>query len=272
LRFALLTLLCFSTVLAQTHNTLTPEEKAQGWALLFDGHTLRNWQDPRTLTPPGDGWSIQDGCIQSQAKPRITEDLLSSETYRDFELAWEWKVAPGGNSGVKYRIQEIPVLCDATKKPGAKRFEDQVEYALLHKSFERSLIPAEQKAQLYTVGFEYQMIDDARHLDAQRGGLYQTAALYSILAPSKKASRPAGEFNQSRLVVRGRHFEHWLNGEKVIDVTATPEMLKQALAHRWGADSQVVKLLAEQPRTECVITLQNHGNEAWFRDIKIRRF
>jgi len=269
LRPALLFLLCIGAAFAQQdHNKLTPEEKKQGWILLFDGATMRHWQDPRSLKPPGDAWTIADGCLKTNSKPRIDEDLLSSDTYGDFELAWDWKIAQGGNSGVKYRIQKMPVLV----APGATRFEEQVQYALIHKSFERSLIPAEGKAQIYVVGFEYQMIDDERHPDAKRGPLYQTGALYSILAPAHKASKPAGQFNHSRLVVRGNHFEHWLNGENVIDVTETPEMLKHALAHRWGADSEVVKLLAEEPRKDCVITLQNHGDEAWFRDIKIRKF
>jgi hypothetical protein len=110
------------------------------------------------------------------------------------------------------------------------------------------------------------------HPDAKRGPLYQTAALYSILPPTKDATKPAGEFNHSRLVVRGNHFEHWLNGDKVIDVTVSTEMLKAALAHRWGADSMIVKLMSEQPRKQCSFSLQNHGDEAWFRNIKIRRF
>jgi hypothetical protein len=173
LRLALFSLLCVGATLAQqTHNQLTPEEKNQSWILLLDGATIRHWQDPRSLRPPGDGWTITDGCITTNPKSRITEDLLSSDT---------------------------PVLCAPTKKPGATRSEEQVQYALVNKSFVRSLVSAEGDAP-----------------------------------------------------------------------TATPAMLKQALAHRWGADSEVVKLLAGQPGKDCVTTLQNHGDEAWFRDIKIR--
>jgi hypothetical protein len=244
------------------------QEKEPDWTSLFDGKTMDHWRDPRKMTPPGDAWTIQDGCLKATPKPRITEDLVSSETYSDFELEWDWKIARGGNSGLKYRIQAFPILVAAA---GGK-FENNVQHALEHQSFERSLIPAGGKAQIYPVGFEYQMIDNSLHPDAKRGPVYQTAALYSILPPSKAASKPAGEFNHSRLVVRGNHFEHWLNGEKVLDVTVDSEMLKKALGHRWGEDSLVVKLMSEQPKKDCPITLQNHGDEAWFRDIKIRKF
>jgi hypothetical protein len=120
------------------------------------------------------------------------------------------------------------------------------------------------------VGFEYQMIDNARHPDAKRGPLYQTGALYSIVPPSTDATKPVGEWNRSRLVVRGIHFEHWLNGTKVVDVSATPDLLRTALAKRWGAQSETLRLLTEQPQKRCPITLQNHGNAAWFRNIRIR--
>ena len=263
---------CLASGLVSTHNFLSSPEQSQGWILLFDGKTMDHWNDPRKLNPPGDAWTIEDGCLNAVPKPRITEDLVSNEKFRDFELQFEWRISTGGNSGVKYRIQAFPILDAATSKPGAGRFEDRVQYALEHRFFDRSLIPPNGKAQIYPVGFEYQLIDNANHPDARRGGLYQTGALYSIQAPAIAASKPVGEFNQSRLIVRGNHFEHWLNGQKVIDVNLNPAMLKQTLGHRWGEDSLVVQLLSDQPNKDCPITLQNHGSAAWFRDIKIRKF
>jgi hypothetical protein len=146
-----------------------------------------------------------------------------------------------------------------------------VRGALDNKLFDRSLIPHGRKAQIYNVGFEYQMIDNSRHPDARRGSLYQTGALYSIVPPTANTSKSVGEFNQSRLVVEGYHFEHWLNGQKVMNVTTSPEMLRHALEKRWGTQSEVVRLLSEQPKMQCPIALQNHGNEVWFRNIKIRQ-
>jgi hypothetical protein len=78
-----------------------------------------------------------------------------------------------------------------------------------------------------------------------------------------------GEFNQSRLVVKGNHTEHWLNGVKVVD-TDLAEAAKGG-AHRWGAESPVYKLMEEQPKKDCQISLQNHNDPAWFRNLKIRR-
>src|SRR5258706_1995201 len=140
-------------------------------------------------------------------KPKLRQDLYSAEKYRDFELQWEWKISEGGNSGLKYRIQDRIWLTDEEKK----KFEDWVEYSYVHR---RTDIPA--KGQEYVVSFEYQMIDNDRHKDAQRGPKYQTGALYDMIPPTKNAAKPVGEFNQSRLVVNGKHVEHWLNGELVM--------------------------------------------------------
>ena len=81
-----------------------------GWAALFDGKTMAGWDDPRQKAPPGDGWTIDDGCLKANAGPRITEDLFTQDLFRDFELTWEWKVAPGANSGVKCRIQDLSLI------------------------------------------------------------------------------------------------------------------------------------------------------------------
>ena len=239
--------------------------------MLFDGRTMNHWIDPAGEIPPGDAWSIDDGCLKAKPHPRITEDLVSQRKYRDFELQWDWKIAPGGNSGMKYRIQRFVVLSKQTVPAGAKRFEDKVDYAINHSTeADRSKIGSSERAQVYVVGFEFQMIDNARHPDARRGLLYQTGALYSIMGPSQAASKPAGEFNHSLLIVKGEHVEHWLNGVKVVDTTLNTEQMKKDLATRWGANSEVYRLLVDQPVKDCPISLQNHDNDAWFRDIKIK--
>lgn len=243
--------------------------ESKNWVSLFNGKTMDHWNDPRKLTPPGNGWTIEDGSLRANAHPTITEDLVSTEAFGDFELQWQWKIAKGGNSGVKYRVQSLPIITEAERAAGSK-FEDKVAAALQHESFSRVRIKAGEQAQIYPVGFEYQMIDNARHPDAKRGAVYQTGALYSLVAPTADASKPVGQWNDSRLVVQGNHFQHWLNGQQVMDVTITPDLLTHLLGKRWGVGSEALTLLTEQPKRECPITLQNHGDNAWFRDIKIR--
>jgi len=251
------------------HYVLPAEESAAGWKLLFDGTSMDAWQDPARLQPPGDAWSIEDGCLAAKPHPLITEDLVSKEAFRDFELVFDWKIAKGGNSGVKYRIQEMPILVSGGPLHGAK-FEDQVDAAVQGHVTSRSVIKPGEKAQIYVVGFEYQLIDNGGHPDARRGPLYQSGSVYSIFPPSRDVTRPVGQFNHSRLVLKGNHVEHWLNGEKVVDADLDSSQVKETLAKRWPKDSPVYNLLVNQPRKLCPISLQNHGDAVWFQAIKIR--
>ncbi len=243
-------------------NQLTPQETTAGWTLLFNGHDFRHWEDPARKSPPGDSFVIEDGCLKAVAHPRIVEDLFSKEDYGDFELDWDWKISPGGNSGLKYRIQDRVFL---TGQPRA-RFEDMVNRALANRPAGRP-----GHGQEYVVGFEYQITDNGRNSDAVHAGpRHQTAALYDIFPPLADRTRPVGEFNHSRLIVRGKHIEHWLNGEKVVDADLDAPEVARSMAKRWGEGSLVWNLLVKQPRSHCPISLQNHGDEAWFKNIKIR--
>jgi hypothetical protein len=242
-------------------NRLTPEEVAAGWKLLFDGKSTAGWEDPARKTPPGDAWTIEDGCLKARAHPRIVEDLVTTETFRDFELVLEWRVALGANSGVKYRIQDRVFLADKS----FPRFEELVDFSLRQRERVRRA-----KGQEYVIAFEYQVIDDGRNRDAGRGGKYQAGAIYDLVAPSKNAARPAGEFNSARIVLRGDQVEHWLNGVKVVQTNL--KEAAQGAVGRWGAGSEVFRMLTDQTRKDTPISLQNHEDDAWFRGIKIRRF
>jgi hypothetical protein len=92
-----------------------------------------------------------------------------------------------------------------------------------------------------------------------------------MVAPSSAATRPVGEFNRSRILVRGNHVEHWMNGVKVVDSALDSADALAGIQTRWGAGTHVYELLAKQPKKSCPISLQNHDNDAWFRNIKIRR-
>ncbi len=250
----------------QVPNTLTPEEKAEGWLLLFDGKTMKGWDDPRLKTPPGDAWTIEDGCLKARANPRITEDLFTKETFGDFDLEFDWCISPGGNSGVKYRIQDHWFLSLKDSHAGGETFEQSVE-----RSFRNPVRQRSDKGQDYVIGFEYQIADDNKNGDAKSHFKHTAGALYDMVGPSTQAARPVGEFNHSRIVVRGNHVEHWMNGVKVVDSALDSPDALQGIGTRWRVAPHVYELLAKQPKKDCPISLQNHDNDAWFRSIKIRR-
>jgi hypothetical protein len=243
-------------------NQLTAGEKAAGWQLMFDGKSFAGWEDPARKSPPGDSFVIEDGCLKAVAHPRIVEDLFARDTYSDFELDFDWKISPGGNSGIKYRIQDRVFLLD---RPGMK-FEDRVNLTLKDRPKGRP-----EHGQEYVIGFEYQLLDNAGNPDGRVGPIHQAGALYDMFPPSRDATRPVGEWNHSRLVARGGHVEHWLNGVKVVDASLDAPEVARGTDARWGAGSPVYERLVKHPRKFCQISLQNHDTEAWFRNLKIRR-
>jgi hypothetical protein len=259
-RFALFTLILAGPLTAQ-ENQLTPAEKSDGWKLLFNGNDMSGWDDPRQKTPAGDAWTLEDGCLKAHANPKITEDLFTQDTFGDFELVFDWRISPGGNSGVKYRIQDHVFL----RSGHIGRFEDLVNLSLRDRRTDR---PA--KGQDYVIGFEYQILDNARNSDARAGLSHTAGALYDMVPPERDATRPVGEFNHSRIVLKGNHIEQWLNNVKVVDADLAAQAVKDHIAKRWTDNSPVYNLLAGQPKQLGPISLQNHGDEVWFRNIKIR--
>ncbi len=212
---------------ASEPNTLTDAEKSAGWKLLFAGRTFDGW---RSFHSPNihSNWVVSDECLHHIPKDKGGHDLISDAMFGDFELEWDWKIAPKANSGVKYFIT------DDGKQP---------------------------------LGFEYQMIDD-EHWDPKHS-LHQTmkgtGSLYDMLPPKGVHTSPVGEFNHSRIVVSGNHIEHWLNGEKVVQTDLGSTTLKSAIARSKFKD---VPRFGEYKRGH--ILLQDHGDEVWFRSLKIR--
>jgi hypothetical protein len=252
-----------ATLAAAADNELTPQEKKDGWKLLFDGKTFSNWEDPGKRNPPGDSFVIEDGCLKSVRRPNMVEDLFTVQKYADFEFDFDWKISPGGNSGVKYRIQDRVILADTIR---GQKFEDQANASLKNRRTDR---PA--KGQEYVIGFEYQVLDNERNPDAKRGNNHQAGALYDMIPPTKDATKPVGEWNHSRLIVKGDHVEHWLNGEMVVDGSLNDPGVEKGTAARWGTESPVYQMLVKHPKRECQISLQNHQSDAWFKNIKIKK-
>jgi hypothetical protein len=183
------------SAVSMEYNRLSGEEKRAGWSLLFDGSTLSGWRGYRQLGASGTRWTVVDGLLTiGPAGGRDTRgalDLISTSTFDQFELAFEWRISRGGNSGVKYFVLED---MDAA------------------------------------IGHEYQIIDDNRHPDARVGPKRQTAALYDVLAAANRPLRIAGDFNDGRIVVAGRTVEHWLNGTLVLRYELESAPLRAAIA------------------------------------------
>lgn len=206
-------------------NHLTKAEKKDGWRLLFDGKTTAGWRGFNQSTFPGQGWVVEDGTLKHQAKGG-GGDVITVDRFTDFDLRFQWRVATGANSGVKYFINE-------------------------------------ERGQ--PIGHEYQVIDDATHADALRGGKWQTASLYDLFPPQDKMLRPVGEWNESRIFVEGKHVEHWLNGKKVLAYELESSELKAAIA---GSKFKNVAGFGTKFKTP--ILLQDHGDEVAYRSLKIR--
>jgi Domain of Unknown Function (DUF1080) len=176
---------------AESANTLSADEQRAGWRLLFDGTSLQGWRLYNKKTAPEAGWKVEDGVLKKLAKVR-GGDIVTESTFGDFELSWEWRIAAGGNNGVKYLVTE-----------------------------QRTSAP----------GHEYQMIDDDGHPDGKLGPKRQTAAFYDVLPPAAdKKLKAVGEWNQSRVIVQGSHVEHWLNGSKVLAYELGSEAVRTAVA------------------------------------------
>lgn len=256
------------TVLA-ADNTLTPAEKQAGFRLLFDGHSFNGWRDPSSEKPPGECWVIEDGMLKTTAKPRITEDLITLESFGNFELKFDWRISARGNTGVKYRIQRI-IFLDNSKVDRSAGFEAALEKEATAPRSDRAKMDPEATGQEYTVSYEFQLIDDAGYPDlGKRDHLHDTGALYSMLPPKAKAAKPAGEWNESRLVVKGDHFEHWINGVLVCDGSLHSDEARQGTSKRWASAPTLRDILNNAGPTG-PISLQHHGAAVWFKNLKIR--
>lgn len=170
-------------------NSLTPEEVAEGWQLLFDG-SLAGWRGYRRSDVPS-GWSVQDGAL-AFSPGAGSGDLITEAIFANFELVLEWKISPGGNSGIFYRTTEA-------------------------------------EAAPYWTAPEMQILDNAGHAD---GSVANTSAgsNYGLHAPSQDVTKPAGEWNQVRIAVWGPHVEHWMNGVKVVEYELWSEQWRKLVA------------------------------------------
>jgi len=193
--------------------------------LLFDGKTGRGWRNVKNASFPEKGWVIDNGEL-TVVKSGRGGNIITTEQYGNFELSLEFRMTPGANSGIKYFVL-----------PGT------------------------------SLGLEYQILDDEDHPDANQGvgGNRTLSSLYDLVPAENKNTKPVGEWNHAKILSRGSHVEHWLNGAKVVEYERGTQIFRALLAKSKYKDIQNFGLI---PRGH--ILLQDHGDTVSFRNIKIR--
>lgn len=224
-------------------NALSAAEKSAGWQLLFDGKSFTGWRAFTGTDVPLDKWKVEDGTLHALKGVHLAgdrkSDIITEKKYTDYEFSWDWKVGPRSNSGIKYLVTE--------SRPN-------------------------------TPGPEYQMLDEqpagatpaAKTGDAKKGGgsrgISSTGSFYEVLPPAAdKPLKPAGEWNTSRVVVRGKDVEHWLNGKKILTFNLDSPAVKAGIAKSKFKDEP-----GFGDKIAGHLMLTHHGDEAWFRNVKIR--
>lgn len=219
-------------------NELTQAEKDDGWVLLFDGKTTEGWRGVNKDTFPG-GWDVVDGTLHcygsgmGEAGARDGGDILYEKDFSNFHLKIEWKISEGGNSGIFYLGKEV------------------------------------EGWPIYKTAPEFQVLDNEKHPDALLGkdGNRKAASLYDLIPAKPQNTKPAGEWNSAEILVYNGTVVHKQNGETVVEY------------HLWTDDWNQLVSTSKFPKLNPdwanvakagVIALQDHGDDVWFRGIKIK--
>lgn len=221
----------------KTVNTLTPEEKSAGWKLLWDGKTSDGWRSAKGPDFPTAGWKIENGLLTINetggAESAAAGDIITKEKYSEFELSVDFKITPGANSGIKTFVD-----------------------------------PSINKGEGSAIGPEFQILDDERHPDAKLGrdGNRTIGSLYDMkTAPADKKVNPVGQWNNARILSKGKQLTYWLNGVKTIDIERGGKEWRDLVAI---SKYKVWPNFGEL--SEGHILLQDHGNQVFYKNIKIR--
>lgn len=199
------------------------------WQVLFNGKSTDAWRGFRRDSFPTKCWAVENGTLRTIAGCGRADgvDLISKETYQNFELKIEWLVAPGANSGIMYLVSEGE---NATWKTGP----------------------------------EMQVLDDEKHVDG-RNSITSAGALYGLIAPANKKLRPVGKYNKVRIIVRNDHVVYRLNGKKILEFDLGSEALNTLIAQ-----SKFKEFPRFAKNRQGHIALQYHGDDVWYRNIRIR--
>jgi len=210
-------------------NTLTAQEKQEGWRLLWDGKTGEGWCTRKQEPFPAKGWELADGVLTVLPKNAGggAGDIITAETFSSFILKADFRLTPAANSGIKYLFD--PKVSEGTT-------------------------------------LEYQVLD-AAHPDAARGigGNRKVASFYDVMPAVNAHPKPAGEWNSAMIVCKGKHVEHWLNGENVLEFERGSEAFRAAVAK-----SKFNKYPNWGEQMSGHILLQDHNDRVSYRNIKIK--
>ena len=224
-------LLSFSALLSQGQNKLSKAEESQGWKLLFDGQTTTGWRS-YNANGIGAAWKVQDGALYLDNSVTTKEDrgdIITNDQFENFEFSIEWKIDSCGNSGIFYNVVEDP-----------------------------------QYNAVYLTGPEMQVLDNTCHPDAKIDK-HRAGDLYDLIRVSKETVKPAGEWNEARIVSKKGKYEFWLNGTKTVQFTMHDKnwdtMVGNSKFKAWKDFGKA---------TKGHLALQDHGDKVWFRNIKIR--
>lgn len=223
-------LVSLSCLSQRENNVITKKEKKEGWRLLFNGTNMDGWRTYKNK--PTNSWEVVNSELHCKGsvtdKSDMRSDLITQDQFDNFELIVEWKISKAGNSGIMYHVTED---YDAP----------------------------------YLSGPEYQLIDDDGFPEKLEEW-QKTGADYAMYTTTSRPTKPVGEYNLTKIVVKGGHREYWLNGAKVVEFEAwTPDWNKRKMEGKWK-DAPGYGMAKTGH-----ICLQDHGSEMWFRNIKIRK-
>ncbi|MDR2361643.1 MAG: DUF1080 domain-containing protein [Prevotellaceae bacterium] len=227
----------------------------EGYTVLFDGESFNGWRGYGKDNVPGK-WIIEDGCIKfngsggGEAQETDGGDLIFAHKFKNFELKLEWKISKGGNSGILYLAQEI----ETKDKDGNPQIEP-----------------------IYISAPEFQLLDNEGHPDAKLGkdNNRQAASLYDMIPANPQNANPAGEWNEATVMVYQGTVVHGQNGLNVVEYHLwTPQWTAMLQASKFSEKAWPLayELLNNcgGPNREGYFGLQDHGNDIWFRNIRIK--
>lgn len=229
LYFLIAALFTGTAVQAQNKN-----KKEAKWTVIFDGGSTEKLRGYKMDKFPEEAWAIEDGALVALTDV-ANRDLVTKETYTDFELVFDWKISEAGNSGVFWHVQEV-----ADHEAGNGNSPNWLN------------------------NFEMQILDDINFND--KAPIRSAGSLYDLIIPKNKKLKPIGEYNQARLVVNKGHVEHWLNGEMVVSYEAGSDELNELIKKsKFSENPEFAK------STTGHIMFQHHGQKVWLKNIKVRR-